>query len=100
MYTIEVAGKPIAVTNIRSQAEAEEFFSSDWFKEEMMVFETEDGDDLWNGSDPFVIRPARPEEAAKFKPIYAKALQSGNASEGEPYLIFLIPVVDATDELD
>ena len=100
MYTIEVAGKPIAVSNMGSQAEAEEFFNSDWFKEEMLIFETEDGNDLWNGSDPFLIRPAHPEEVAKFKPIYAKALQSGNATEGEPYLVFLIPVTDATDELD
>jgi hypothetical protein len=100
MYTIEVNGKPIAVANVGSHAEAEEMFNSDWFKEEMMVFETEDGNDLWNGSDPFLIRPARPEEVAKFKPIYAAALQSGNTTEGEPYLVFLIPVTDATDELD
>ncbi len=43
MYTIEVAGKPIAVANIGLQAEAEEFFNSDWFKEEMLIFEAEDG---------------------------------------------------------
>ncbi len=100
MYTVEVAGTPIAVANIGSQAEAEEFFKSDWFKEEMMIFETKDEDELWNGSDPFVIRPAAPEEVATFEPAYAKALQSGNVNEGEPYLVFLIPVTDATDELD
>src|SRR4028119_1982023 len=99
MYTIEVAGKPIAVTNIGSQDEAEEFFSSNWFKEEMMVFETADGDDLWNGSDPFDIRPASPEEVAKFESGHAKAHQTGAVAEGEPYLVFLIPVTDATDEL-
>ena len=55
---------------------------------------------LWNGSDPFLVRSALPEEVATFEPAYAKALQSGNANEGEPYLVFLIPVTDATDELD
>ncbi len=100
MYTIEVAGKPIAVANLGTQAEAEEFFHSDWFKEEMLIFETEDRNDLWNGSDPFLVRPAHPEEIAQFEPIYAKALQSGNASEGEPYLVLLIPVAASPDELD
>ncbi len=100
MYTVEVAGRPVAVANIGSQEEAEELFSRDWFKEKMMVFETEDGDDLWNGSDPFVIRPAFPEEVSKIEQRHAKALQSGNHTEGEPYLVFLIPVTDATDELD
>jgi len=100
MYTVEVTSKPIAVANLESQAAAEEFFHSDWFKEEMLIFETDDGSDLWNGSDPFLIRPALPEEVAIFKSVYAKMLQSGNATEGEPYLVFLIPVADATDELD
>ena len=100
MYKVEVTSKPIAVANLGSQSEAEAFFTSNWFKEEMLIFETEDGGDLWNGSDPFTIRTAHPEEVATFKSVYAKMLQSGNATEREPYLVFLIPVTDATDELD
>jgi hypothetical protein len=100
MHTIEIAGRPIAIANVGLQDEAEELFNSDEFKNDLMIFETEDGDALWNGSDPFFIRPAFPEEVANFEPVYAKALRSGDAEEGGPYLVFLIPVTNATDELD
>ena len=40
MFTLEVAGKPIAVTNA-SEDEAREVFESDAFKEDLMTIESD-----------------------------------------------------------
>ncbi len=100
MYTLEIAGRPVVVINAGSQEEAGAIFNSDWFRRDLMAFETEDGDELWNGSDELSARQALPEEVAKFETHHAKALRNDEVEHGAPYAVFLIPVTDATDELD
>ena len=100
MYTLEITGRPIVVINAGSRDQAEAVFNSDWFRRELKVFETEDGEELWNGSDELSARPALPEEAAKFEAHHARALHNNDAEHGAPYAVFLIPVTDVTDELD
>ena len=100
MYTLEVAGKPVVIINAGSLDEADAIFHSDWFRRDLMAFETEDGDDLWNGSDELSVRQALPDEIARFEVHQAKALRNEGADHSAPYAVFLITVSDATDELD
>lgn len=100
MYTLEVAGRPIVVVNAASQEEADAIFNSDWFRRDLLAFETQEGDELWNGSDELSVRQALPEEAAKFETQHARALRNDQVEHGAPYAVFLIPAIDATDELD
>ena len=54
MFTLEIAGKPITVTNA-SEDEAREVFESDAFKEDLMAIESERAP-IWDGFAPMTIR--------------------------------------------
>src|SRR5215207_4428969 len=56
MFTLEVAGKPIAVTNA-SEEEARDVFESDAFREDLKTVESE-GAPIWDGFATLSIRPA------------------------------------------
>ena len=100
MYTLEIAGKPTAITKATDEDEAEAIFRSNWFKADLMTFETE-GQPLWDEDESkLFIRRAFPEEEAVWERNFAKALREGDAEPGEDYLVFLVPVTDTTDELD
>src|SRR5215212_8982402 len=62
MFTLEVAGKPIAVTNA-SEDETREIFESDAFKEDLKTVESE-GAPIWDGFATLSIRPATRDEIA------------------------------------
>jgi hypothetical protein len=58
MFTLEIAGKPIAVTDA-SEAEARELFESDAFKDDLMQIESEGA--------PLSVRPATRAEIVEFE---------------------------------
>src|SRR4051794_6699946 len=65
MFTLEVAGKAIAVTDA-SEEDARELLESDAFKADMMEAES-DGAPMWDGFATMSIRPATRAEIAAFE---------------------------------
>lgn len=64
MFTLEIKGTPLVVTNA-TENEATDLFESEEFKEDLRTLTTE-GRPLWDGTSPLVIRPASKEEIESF----------------------------------
>ena len=64
MFTLEIKGTALVVTNA-TESEATDLFQSDEFKEDLRTLTTE-GRPLWDGTAPFVIRPASEDEVEAF----------------------------------
>jgi len=97
MFTLEISGKPVAVTNA-SEDEARELFESGAFKDDLMTLESE-GAPLWDGYASLNIRPATQDETAAFES--AATDEDGEADglddEPGPMLMFLVDVTDPDD---
>ena len=97
MFTLEISGKPVAVTNA-SEDEARELFESGAFKDDLMTLESE-GAPLWDGYASLNIRPATQDETAAFE--NAATDEDGEADglddEPGPMLMFLVDVTDPDD---
>ncbi|HEV2606017.1 MAG TPA: hypothetical protein VGU24_20395 [Microvirga sp.] len=64
MFTLEIKGKAIVVTNA-TQDEAAGLFESEEFKEDLKTL-TSEGQPLWDGSAPLTVRPASEDEVDSF----------------------------------
>jgi hypothetical protein len=64
MFTLEIKGTAIAVTNADNE-EAAGLFESDEFKEDLKSLTT-DGKTLWDGRAPLTVRPASEDEIDAF----------------------------------
>jgi len=64
MFTLEIKGTPIVVTNA-TQEEAAGLFESEEFKEDLQSLTT-DGKPLWDGKSPLTVRPASEDEIDSF----------------------------------
>ena len=64
MFTLEIDGTAIVVTNA-AEAEARELLESEDFKEDLRTL-TVDGRPLWDGTAPLTIRPASEDEIDAF----------------------------------
>ena len=64
MFTLEIAGTPIVVTNANEE-DARELLESEDFKEDLKTL-TADGRPLWDGTAPLSIRPASEDEIDAF----------------------------------
>jgi len=83
MYTLELAGRPVAVTD-RSEEEAGRLFASPAFKADLAVLQDPDGHPIWDGphqqsSDP-IVRRASPEEVAHFQSVIARRRERTSAN--------------------
>ena len=98
MFTLEISGKPVAVTNA-SEDEARELFDSGAFKEDLMTLESE-GAPLWDGYASLSVRPANPDEIAAFEgaAMDEDGEPDGAAEEPGPMLMFLVDVTDPDDD--
>jgi hypothetical protein len=96
MYTLEIGGRPIATINASSEAEAAARFGEPSFRDDLRFFESGDKP-LWTGSEPLIVRSARPEEVNEFERSLAEATPHGHA-DAEGWVAFLVPVVDPTDD--
>jgi hypothetical protein len=65
MFTLEINGTPLVVTNA-TEAEATDLFESEEFKEDLRSLRS-DGEPLWDGTSPLVVRPASKEEIESFE---------------------------------
>ncbi len=59
MFTVEIGGKPVAITDA-DEAQAREIFESGEFKRDLTAM-TSQGTPLWDGRTPLTIRPASQE---------------------------------------
>jgi hypothetical protein len=109
MFTLEIAGRAIAITDA-DVAHARELFGSEGFRDDLRSLESE-GRFLWDGMAPFTIRAASDEEIAAFDDVLdevedadtedhaAGQVQDGDDEDEEDGInvVFLAPV-DAADE--
>jgi len=65
MFTLEIAGRPVAITDA-DEAQARAIFEGDDFKQDLTVM-TSQGTPLWNGQAPLNVRTASQEEIAAFQ---------------------------------
>jgi|SRR5215210_3213279 len=65
MFTLEIAGKPIAVTDA-GEDRAEDFFRSDLFRGHLRELQSEERP-LWDGASLLSVRPASEVEVAAFR---------------------------------
>ena len=64
MFTLEIKGQAIVVTNA-TEDEAAGLFESEEFKEDLKTL-TSEGQPLWDGSAPLTVRPASEDEVDSF----------------------------------
>jgi hypothetical protein len=64
MFTLEIKGKAIVVTNA-TQDEASGLFESEEFKEDLKTL-THEGKPIWDGTSPLTVRPASEDEVDSF----------------------------------
>ena len=65
MFTLEIAGRPVAITDA-DEAQARAIFESDEFKQDLTVM-TSEGTPLWDGRADLNVRAASQEEIAAFQ---------------------------------
>jgi hypothetical protein len=90
MFTLEIDGKAVAITNA-DREQAEELFQSQDFKDDLVAL-TSDGRPLWNGTSPLTVRPASDEETEAFDDAMAEEEEDEGEEEKEDQ--------DAEDEED
>ena len=95
MFTLEVAGAPVAVTK-GNESEAHALFGSAAFTEKLRTLES-NGRPLWNGADPFRIRAASAAEIRAFVQ-YAETLGFEDEEEGD-IVLYLRPI-ETPDDFD
>lgn len=89
MFTLEIKGKAVAVIDADEQ-QARDLAADEEFQDDLQSMES-DGEPLWNGVDPLVVRPSTKDE-----------VQAGEAAmeddddeeelEGEISLVFIVPL--------
>ena len=99
MFTIEIAGKPVAVTDA-DEDEARKLLESEEFTADLMRLESEDGP-LWNGSSALTVRAATQDEIAEFEQVEDddEEEEAEEDDEDAAVIVFLVPIIDP-DETD
>jgi hypothetical protein len=91
MFTLEIAGMPIAITDA-DEAEARDIFDSDEFKQDLTAL-TSEGIPLWDGQAPLNIRAASREEITAFKAPDQDLDDDAHDDEDEGlFVTFLVPI--------
>jgi hypothetical protein len=95
MFTLTISDKPVAITNA-DEEEARELLTSDDFKEDLKVLES-DGAPLWDGHASLNVRPATETEIAEFEDADFDDDEEDNDEDEGPYIMFLVDVTDPDD---
>ena len=89
VYVAEIAGRSIAAFDAANDIEAEARLADNPFRRDLIVLQNQ-GRSLWDGISQIHTRRASPEEAVTW--------QAGLTADGEYGFVFLIPVVDPSDD--
>jgi hypothetical protein len=92
MFTLTISDKPVAVTNAEED-EARTLFTSEEFKEDLKVLESE-GAPLWDGFATLAVRPATDSEIAEFEDADLDEDEETDDEEDGPMIMFLVDVSD------
>jgi hypothetical protein len=94
MFTLEIGGMPIAITDGDEQ-EAHRVFEGGKFKSDMQRWMTGRGP-VWDGKAAFRVRPATAEEVAQFQgpDPYPR---HGSEEDHGPTIMFLVDAYDPDD---
>ncbi|WP_162559420.1 hypothetical protein [Microvirga sp. 17 mud 1-3] len=108
MFTLEIAGKAIAITNA-DEEQARELFMSEDFREDLKSF-TSEGQPLWDGSAAFTVRRASDDEIEAFDDAIAEDEEDWDEEEVEDSdedddedgidVMFLVTVDEMDDQDD
>ena len=95
MFTLEIDGKPVAITDT-DEAQARAIFESDEFKQDLTVL-TSEGSPLWDGRAPLNVRPASEQEITAFEAsdqeLDEDFDEAGDEDEDEGlFVTFLLPI--------
>jgi len=91
MFTLEIDGRPIAITDAE-EVQARDIFQSDEFRQDLAVM-TSEGTPLWNGQAPLTIRPASEQEIAAFEAPEFDVDDDEDEEDGDGvFVTFLVPV--------
>lgn len=93
-YTIEIHGRGVLAFTAETRDEAGAFPDQDWLQADLGTLEY-GGEPLWDGVSELYVRDAFPEEASALQ---IQAAKDGVDPEAESYFIYLLPVVDPTDD--
>ncbi len=100
MFTLEIKGTAIAVTNA-NEDEAAGLFESDEFKEDLKTLTT-DGQALWDGKAPITVRPASEDEIDSFdEAMNDEDYEDEDEDEGddeEPIDVVFLVEIDAMED--
>ncbi|MDB5650228.1 MAG: hypothetical protein JWL62_1748 [Hyphomicrobiales bacterium] len=94
MFTVEIGGRAIAVTNA-DEAQARELIASEEFQEDLTIIHSE-GKPIWDGKSKLEIRPATSDEEEEFES--ADDLDDEEDSDDEPSVVFLVDIDEDEDE--
>lgn len=98
MFTVEIGGRAIAVTNA-DESQARELIESEEFREDLTVI-LSDGKPVWDGKTEIGLRPATKDEEEEFES--ADDIEDEEEEEegdgDEPSVVFLIDIDDEEDE--
>ncbi len=94
MFTLEIGGTPIAITDA-DEAEARRIFESDTFRADMQRWITE-GRPVWDGQAPIALRPSTEEERAHFQGPDPYPPHGAEDDDG-PTIMLLVDAYDPDD---
>ena len=95
MFTVEIAGRAIAVTNA-DEEQARELIESEEFREDLTVIHS-DGQPIWDGKAKLELRAATLDEEEEFEDAEDPDGDE-DLEEGEPSVVFLIDIDEEDDE--
>ena len=91
MFTLEIGGTPIAITDA-DEAQARTIFNSDEFKQDLAAL-TSNGSPLWDRQAALSVRPASQEEIAAFGAPEEELDDDEDDDEDEGiFVTFLVPI--------
>ena len=98
MFALEIASKPIAVTDA-GEERAEDFFRSDLFKSHLRELQS-DGRPLWDGTSLLNVRPASEVEIAAFRRAEAADADEDEKEASEGAVTFSVVYLAETENED
>jgi hypothetical protein len=94
VYVAEIKGRGIAAFHADTGSEAERVVRDRVFRDDLMVLAS-GGLPLWDGLTDIEVRPARPDEEAKWGASRAKAIRRGNIEANDVgWVAFLVALTD------
>jgi hypothetical protein len=95
MFTVEIAGRAVAVTNA-DESQARELIDSEEFREDLTVIRS-DGKPVWDGKAEILLRLATDDEEEELEE--AEDLdEDETADDNEPSVVFLVDIDDDDEE--